>query len=265
MLGCRITAGTTVACLVLTLAVAFAAKEAADTDAVIPEELVQEAKGLYVKTGAKPPAAVKKAQVKDWSSRISNSDDKKLIKETHHADVSYGTGTGIGLTKAENVGDDDADHDAHTIDKQEVKHIQHVVKAAKKAKETKEHAVKRKEKHKKALHKLFLRIERQAEKDVKNGVQRKYAEEHPNSAIAKKLRAVKKAALQAAVAFKKKNAKQKKKAKAAYKKAYESDQKMMHRWSQYSKETPAAKKAEAKKAEAKKAKAVVKKAATNMA
>merc|ERR1711998_178178 len=259
----RVTAGTAVSCLVLTLAVAFAAQEVADADAVVPEEpeeLVQEDKSLYGKTGKPPPAAAQKAEEKDWSSRIANSDDKKLLKETHDADVAYGTGTGVGLTKAENVGDDDADHDAHTIDTQEGVHIQHVVKAVAKAKKTKEQKAKAKEKHKKALHNLFLRIERQAEKDVKNGVQRKYAEEHPNSKIAKKLRAAKKAALQAAVALKKKKAEEKKKAKAAFKKAYEGDQKLMHRWSQYSKEPPAAKKAQAKKVQ--KAKAVVKKAAT---
>merc|ERR1711998_742904 len=224
----RVTAGTAVSCLVLTLAVAFAAQEVANADAVVPEEpeeLVQEDKSLYGKTGKPPPAAAQKAEEKDWSSRIANSDDKKLLKETHDADVAYGTGTGVGLTKAENVGDDDADHDAHTIDKQEGVHIQHVVKAVAKAKKTKEQKAKAKEKHKKALHNLFLRIERQAEKDVKNGVQRKYAEEHPNSKIAKKLRAAKKAALQAAVALKKKKAEEKKKAKAAFKKAYEGVQK----------------------------------------
>merc|ERR1711868_55358 len=101
--------------------------------------------------------------------------------------------------KAEDIGDTDAVKDAKVVDVDEAIHIKKQQKEAVTLKHSKEVKIKAKEKHKKALHALFVRIEAQAEKEVKTGQRNNYAKAHPNSAIAKRLRKAQKLKQQAEV------------------------------------------------------------------
>jgi len=122
------------------IALATEEKVTADADAVVAEILVE--KAPYV----------------GWSTRVADSYNETLAKDTEKADAGFGMRTGDDISKAEYVGDLDAYHDAKTVDKIEnitIKKEQKQLMAYKKAKER---TAKYKEMGKEKIHKLNLRI-----------------------------------------------------------------------------------------------------------